>query len=315
MSQPLVSVVLVTLAVCLAGCGDDPAPGALGGSGLTVPTLRDDLAMTAYRHPAGFTFQYPKGWDLREGDEALAIVPDDAKKDARGQPRELFLVGGQEAEGVRRPDDPDVGAFFDGRFPQLRRKEGIDALSTLVGPGAVYAYENETRSATIYVTLHDGIGIFLAHVCEKELAADRRAVARRVFSTFGWGRGQLDDDLVGVWRRTESSSSDVTAAGYVGSSSTRIWRFAGDGRFAYGSNTRVFGHVSGGGGQVTLDPSGKGGGESGGRWYVEGKRLTLLWNEGGVHVYEYSVFAHTEGRTALKLLVPGEKKPDFYIKQ
>jgi len=318
----VILAVLIGGSTALVGCGGEEGGDSVGSpdatsdsSPLPVPELRTDVEMKAYRHAAGFTFQHPAKWEVKVGDDALVLVPNDAKRDAQGQPLELIVVGGQEAEGIARADDPQVLSFFDSQFPKLKRAGETGSLSTLVGPGAVLTYSNDTHATTIYVTLHNGIGVYLAHVSEKALAAAREPIARRMFSTFGWEKGKVDPDLVGVWRRNESSSSSVDSSGYVGASTTRVFRFAEDGRFAYGSNTRMFGHVSGGGGQVTLDPSESGGGESGGTWNVEGNRLTLLWSAGGIHTYEYSVFAHTEGRTALKLLVPGEKKPDFYIKQ
>ncbi len=272
-----------------------------------------------YRHPEGFTFRYPASWTLREGDEAVVLIPQDAEKDDKGRPVELFLVGGHEAEGLRRAADPAVGRFFAQQFPKLSPVGKTTAMSTGLGTGAVFRFRGEVDGqqivAVAYVALHDETGLFLTHMAPASSAERRRSTAEKIFASFAWGAAALDPDLVGSWTRTRSSSSDVTDSGYIGSSTTRTWTFAADGRFAYGSASRMFGHVEGGGGQVTLDPSATSGDVQRGRWHVNGDRLELVWADGSEDTYLYSVFPHTENRVALKLTLPGEKKGDFYIRQ
>jgi len=305
-------------ATTLPGDATEPAP-PLDRRSRDAAASDDGVQWTRYRHPEGFSFRHPRKWDLKPGDDVVVLIPGDAEKDASGEPLETFIVGGQEAEGVRRPDDPAVMQFFAQQFPRLRRAGDTESLGTSLGRGVVFRLEGSVKGreivTTIYVVLHEDLGLFLAHVATRESAERRRGIARKIFSSFAWGTPRIDEALVGVWTRTRSSGSDVTSSGYIGSSTSRTWRFGSDGRFTYGATSRIFGHVEGAGGQTTLDSGEDKGVLEGGRWYVQGNRLQLVWSDGSEDTYIYSVFPHTENRTALKLTLAGEKRGDFFIKR
>jgi len=308
--------------------GSRTAPGSEGAAKTTASALE----LKSFRHPIGFHFQHPAAWRVQSDDAAILLLPDDAKRDPRGQPLEFFLVSGEDAEGIERTDDPRVLQFFDEAvrqsYPAMRRTGAPAALTSLLGPGTVLTYEGKTPTGidaiqTIYVALHRGLGVFMMHVGDVEQAKKRQGIARQMFSSFGWEKGKTDEQLVGLWHRNEmSASTSLGVSGSidsVGSSSNLYWEFQADGTVRYAQGTRVFGNVGGGvdgsGSQVSILSEGGGNKPWVGSWSVAGTRLHVLWNGGGAETYEYSVFAHTEGRTALKLLVPGERKPKFFIKQ
>lgn len=282
------------------------------------------LEMQTYKHAVGFTFEHPKGWEVKEGEgNLLVMVPSDARKDEQGRPLELLMIGSDDASGINDLSDPQVMQYFDQQFaqmfPDFRRVGGTDKLQTLLGDGIVLSYEGKTPTGldgkgAAYATLHRGSGIMLIHLGEKGAVVKRKGVARRIFSSFGWIQGQIDNNLVGTWRRSESDSSSIDSRGYIGGTTTKTWVFASDGTVAYGIGTAIYGHSAGSGYQISVDPRQKGS-VSKGTWSVSQTTLTVLWDEGGTSTYEYKVFPHVENQTGLKLVQPGAKKPLYFIKQ
>jgi hypothetical protein len=279
------------------------------------------VKMKSFDHKIGFTFQHPATWKLTSVENGLALIPSDVKKDAQGQPLELFLVSGDSAEGVTSAADPNVAAYFDRQVPQwypgLRRSGKTESLECLIGNGTIYTYEGKVTGGVeirvmIYATIYKDTGIFLAHAAEKDLFAARRAISRQMFSSFGWKKGRVDPKLAGHWYRNETSSSGYDPiGGSVGASTKTQYLFSEDGTVSYTSGTQFFGTVTGAGGSVTIDDPGGRANISSGTWSVSGDRLNMLWSGGGAETYEYLVFPHENSR-ALKLLVPGEKKPLYF---
>lgn len=281
------------------------------------------VEMETFKHPAGFTFEHPKGWQVQAGQEGILMIPDDAKKDAQGQPLEMLVIGGEDASGISAIEDPQVIQYLDGNikqmFPAFQRVGETEKLQTLLGNGMVLNYEGKTATnldgkAVVHATLYRGSGIFLTHLGEKTAVNARQNIARRIFSSFGWTKGQTDNNLVGTWKRSESDSSSIDSRGYVGGTTTKTWVFATDGTVAYGVGTAIYGSTSGSGYSITIDPQ-QSKNISKGTWSVNTNILTVIWDEGGSSTYEYKVFPHVENQTGLKLLVPGNKKPLYFIKQ
>jgi len=293
------------------------------GAGAAKSVAPPGVDMKTYKHPLGYVFQYPKSWQVQGTDMGLLILPDDAKKDEAGQPLELFILSGEEAPGIERPDDPQVGAFFDTTvaevMPFLRRKGETKSLGSLLGPGAVFGYEGTNPmgrkiQATVYVTLHRGNGIFLLHLSDASLHGPREPVARYMFSSFGFERGETDPAVVGDWGREEMEGSSFDPiTGGVGASTKILYRFEKDGTCWVGTDTRFFGTVQGAGGSVTVDDPGGRGNTTRGMWGVRDGKLSILWEGGGADVFEYRVFDH-QGSPALKL-VAGGGKPKYFTKR
>lgn len=305
----------------LAPVGRSASPGAAkAGDGQSAAPA----GFASFTHPRGFQFQHPAGWQVQSSEDGIVVLAEGVERDAQGQPLEMFVIGGEQAESVQRPDQPEVLAWFDAQiaqmFPQMKRGGETQALESLLGPGAALAYSGATPTgldgqADVYVTLHRGNGIFLLHLGRRDLVEAHRDQARRMFSSFGWTQGQLDPNLVGLWHREEtSSSSSIGIDGgmdMVGSTANLYWEFRADGTVGYSSGARVFGDV----GDISLHDSGGSPNRWEGTWSVSGDTVTVMWNEGGLEQARYNVFAHVDNQTALKLTAPGEEKGTFFIRQ
>ncbi|MFT5051850.1 MAG: hypothetical protein ACI8QZ_003279 [Chlamydiales bacterium] len=292
-------------------------------------TTRSAPRTKSFRHPLGFEFQHPEKWRVESSDDGIVVVPDEVKRDPSGQPLELFLISAEDAAAVDRPDQAEVLSFFDQSLaqmlPGMKRKAQPEALACLLGQGAVLRYSGRTPTnmdghADIYLTLHNGLGVYMMHLGRKDQVERHKAEARHMFSTFGWQKGQTDPNLIALWHRNDFSSSSSVGLGgsmdSVGSSTNTYWQFNADGTVTYTSGSRLFGNVGGAGSQVSIDSGADPGNTWRGTWSVNAnKGLTLIWNGGGAETYEYVVFDHTEGQVALKLTAPGEKKGTYYIRQ
>ena len=287
------------------------------------PEAARSVGYASFEHPRGFTFQYPEDWELSTTATGLFVLPAEVERDAQGQPLAMFLVGAEDASGITRPDQPEVLAWFDKEIAQLlpaMRRSGKPApLDTLVGAGAGLTYLGVTVTgvggrADAYVTLHQGLAIFMLHMGRKDLVAAHSSEARRMFASFGWQQGQVDRDLVGSWYGNESSSSSSVGArdgmDVVGASTNRYWEFHADGSVAYTSG-RFYGSV----GDMSIDDAGGAPAGWRGTWSVSSDLLTVLWSDGSVERYSYKVFAHTEGRIAAKFVPAGTTEKHFYYKQ
>jgi len=296
-----------------AGGAGTSAPGQLGAAAGTAA-----LKMKTFTHPRGFKFQHPEGWRVESAEEGIMVLPAGVEQDAQGQPLEMFVLGGEDAEGMQRPDQPEVLAWFDGQmaqmFPAMKRGGKTESLTTLLGPGAILHYTGKMPTgidgaADVYVTLHSGLGLFMLHLGRTDLVAAHQAQGRRMFSSFGWTKGKVDPSLVGLWHRGEYESTGGLDS--VGASTNIYWEFRQDGSVGYASGSRLFGQVGG----VSIHDEGGDPNQWAGMWSAQAKQVTVQWNQGGVEQYEYSVFAHTEGQTGLKLTTPGEEKGTFFIRQ
>ena len=283
-------------------------------------TIAPPEKVKTFQHPVGFHFQHPERWKIQGSPNGIMILPHDVVNDAQGNPLELFLISGDSAEGIARPDDPRVGQYFDQllamTFAGATRTGKTDKLDCLFGPGAIFHYQASSPDGTklkidVYCAIHKGMGIYLAHASRDDLIEKRRAAARRMFSSFGWSKGKTDPKVVGHWTREETESSGVDIRGSVGATSHLQYVFAKDGTCYYGSSTRMFGTVTGANGVVSIDDPGGGGNVSRGNWFVDGNgKLWILWSDGGVSQFGYRVFPH-QGNEAIKLTAENGKHKYF----
>jgi hypothetical protein len=285
------------------------------------------IEMTTFRHPIGFRFQHPAAWQIGATDTGLVIVPDDAAKDSEGNPIELFLLSGDDASGIAKPDSPEVIQYFDalvsGMYKGLSRSGTAESVECLLGPGAVIEYGGRIADGldvrvTVYFTIHQRHGIFLAHIAAKAQHEKRAALARRIFSSFGMEKAEIDEQLVRSWTRSESSSSSYDpVSGGIGANTTHVWEFRADGTCSFSSDSRLYGTVHGAGGSVSIDDEGSGSEPELGTWGARDGKLAILWESGGAIVYDYLVFDH-QGKPALKLQDPPRQgsqraKPRYFL--
>ena len=264
--------------------------------------------MATYRHPMGYHFDHPDGWQVQATEQGIFLVPGDAARDPMGNPLEVLSVGSQTAPGIARPDDPQVVAFFDQNSPGLRRTAGPEPVDGGFGPGTRMTYEGAINGVDavrhLYVTLHGGEVIYLSHEARRDLSDGRDADARAVFASLGHEQPQGDPDLAGVWRRSSTSGS-YDSFGGVGATDQETLVMYPDGRVEYGVSTTVYGSVPGASAFSPGDPNVRRG-----RYVGAGGRLQMTWDAGGSDVFQYSVFLH-DGWPHLKLLLADGAKRFF----
>ena len=273
----------------------------------------DVSRFTTYKHPSGFSFGHPDGWDVQTTAEGVLLLPDDAPRDAAGEPTEAFVLGGEEAAGIRAADDPQVLAYFRSLYePGGFTYAGAgEALENAVGKAAVYRFDGRLPGGdalrhTIYINIHQGLGVFMIHMAAQERAERREPVARAGWSTLGRGAPQFDMNVVGEWHHSRTAHSASPGAS-VGSTTRSMYRFQSDGRVDLGVTSRVDGHNPG----VIVTSEG-GGDMSSGTFHTHGDSLTITWDNGNISQYTYSVFMHSDGRPALRLQRADWERPRFY---
>jgi hypothetical protein len=264
-----------------------------------------------YRHTFGFTFWYPEKWRIRVAEGGLHLVPPDLKSNQYG-PTEAYLVIGDSAEEITRPDDPRVIRYFEERImgfaPFLRRTGTIESVRTSGGPGALILWEGRNPAgmevrARVHVVLLKGFGVALVALGERGQIEARKPTLKAMFSSFGVGAGEKDPRLVGRWRTERHFFS-----GTFSSTTIRHMILRPNGTFTSGGRLLAgMDHHDGGGdrtGSTSLD-TGKARGEHG-RWAAGKGRLYLMWKDGSYAEYGYHIEGQPGSRSLL-LKPPGGK--------
>ncbi|MEZ5357021.1 MAG: lipocalin family protein [Bryobacteraceae bacterium] len=266
-------------------------------------------------HPSGIVLEYPASWQTRQEGGLVAMVPDGFAADEKGQPLELFLLGSESAAGIATPGDPKVIAYLEEQLGQLlgpvKRAGEVTTLTTTLGAGAVIPFEASPKpgagpvAARVYVVLHEGTGIFLAHIARKDLMAKREAAAKAIFASFRARKRDVDAALLHTWRRENYTRSSGNGASL--SNSTYVyWTFQADGTVLYSTRSHTYGDTAGLGVIVQGDSTSD---VSKGKYTLQGSVMRIQWSDGTNETYEYNVFQSTfDGRTNLGLRPPGAKK-------
>jgi hypothetical protein len=272
-----------------------------------------------YRHVVGFQFWYPDGWTVKRQGELLQLVPPDAAMSPQG-PKELYLIGGESVaeDGITRPDDPRVAAYFDEQIrslsPILKRTGKTETIKTPFGTGAVMAWEGESPSgdvirATVRCCILKQNGISLISLGFKDIVAKRDAVIRQVFDSFGFGEGQKDKALVGKWHLLKTTGitnnspfeTDWSRARAVSDEKTQI-EFRADGTW-----TRVVDwHMIAIAGGVSMESRDRDVTE--GRWNAGNGKLVLISKGDVWEEYRYDV-------RGTELRLTGEKRGEIWSRK
>lgn len=172
-------------------------------------TLPPKLAKAqTYRHPTGFTFQYPADWKLHDTGEGVQLTPPDVQTGPRG-PTEKYLVVAQTVPDASRVDDPWVVRFYENQIravaPFLVRRADTEPALTVSGPGVVAIWEGKAPSGALfqaraYITVLKGFGVVLAGLGEKKRLTAREGTLRQIFASFRMGEVEKDPKLLGTWR-------------------------------------------------------------------------------------------------------------------
>lgn len=253
------------------------------------------LALDAtFRHPTGFYFCHPKTWQRQAaGDGVLLLAPPDVLRTPQGN-AELFLVIGDDAAGVKRPDDPRAVRMADAVMreilPTLKRTGKITKRRFALHEGAAILWSGTTPTglkarAKMWITIVRDTALALLVVTTDDRFAKRERQADDMFATFGFTKPQRDARLIGTWRRDTYYSS-----GTFSMSQSTYLVLGADGSCKRGG-TRLAGgmtHTDSGGnwtGSSTMSDGGPGNYVSG-KWYSSGRNITIRWSGGGRETWE-----------------------------
>lgn len=266
-----------------------------------------------FTHPLGMTMRYPAGWQLRELQGFMALVPPDLAMEY-GQPAEVLLVGGAGNAGVSGPDDPRVAQYADALvqqlLPFLRREGGAEALPG-ARPTGLFRWSGQNPQgkaiqARMWVVLFPEHAMLVFLAGEAQRVRQREEPLRLVAGSFQQGEAQRDARLVGAWRY-ESHYFSGPGGGNFSSTSIRYLTLQADGTAYSGGRLLASAtHKDSGG-----DPYAHSSLDSGdpdqkrGRWSAGNGRLFLQWKDGGEE-YKYE----QSGRSLL--LTPEGGKPKLY---
>ncbi|MHC4606516.1 MAG: hypothetical protein ACYTAF_06230, partial [Planctomycetota bacterium] len=265
---------------------------------LPTPEAKSDAGKT-YRHPVGFSFWHPSSWKVTETPDFLQLVPSDAGTSPQG-PTEIYIISGESVaeDGITSPTDPQVTAYLDGVVrqlaPFLSRSGQGDPVNMTSGTGAVFDWEGANPAGTmilarVYVAIIGTDAVSLTALGFKELVVKRDAVLRRMFSSFGLGRGKVDPAVAATWTFLSNASIDNQSpwesawsrAQAVGETATTL-ELRADGTF---TRTEVSQAIVGAG-DVWLD-TGRQQEVFQGKWCAGGGTLYLIYQDDSWAVYEY----------------------------
>jgi hypothetical protein len=248
--------------------------------------------MTTFQHPSGVSMSYPQDWRLDRKDETIFLTPNDAGDG------ETIVLGGEEAEGVTSVRDARVVRFFEQSItkavPQLRRVGEVRAADTALGPGITFSFAGRNSAgheveADVYVTLHQGTGIYLAHLAPPAWVGKRRPVIQQVFASLHKSARHIDPALVGTWeksdyRRTDSSGA-LGRSGTLSRTAYTYFVFLDDGRFAFIQTSSLSGNTA----NLGVIASSKSADAERGTWFTASGKLNLAFENGDSAVFSYKV--------------------------
>ncbi|MFW6108569.1 MAG: hypothetical protein ACOC8D_02020 [bacterium] len=291
----------------LAGAVD---PGAM----MPVPKPKDAPKRVApqprkgklYRHVIGFQFWYPAGWQIKELDEGLQLIPPTAAATPQG-PAEVYFITGESVagEGIAQASDPRVIQYLDatmrGLSPILQRVAQPAAFPTARGQGVMLEWrgrrpDGKTAVARAYAAIIRNHGVALLAFGLPEPLKARDADLRRMFASFDVGQGARDRQLVGVWKLKATTSitnwstweTHWSRASAVSEQKSTI-AFRADGTW---TRTDQYHMIVGAGGlwRETDDAE-----THTGRWNAGSGQLYMVWKDNSWEDYRYQVVRTADG--------------------
>lgn len=234
--------------------------------------------LTSFVHTVGFSFDYPTKWQLKRVDEGSMLIPNKVTRDAAGRPMELMIVGFVDTRGVTDAFEPTFINAFERQYrsfvPAAFRVGDLDWLESPMGTGLLVSYDDGRGNLhQLYCVAHGDLGIFLSHVIQGDVGRPKAAIARQIFSSFGWADSVIDPALVRSWTQDGNSAPPAELV-------EERWTFATNGRLE-----RV-------------------GSERGGFYSSFNGVLNIVWDHGVEESYTYEVAPGVDGGPLLELRDP-----------
>jgi putative oligomerization/nucleic acid binding protein len=275
-----------------------------------------------YRHVIGFSFWHPAAWTVKEHDDFLQLVPPNAATSPDGPTEAYFIVGDSVAdEGITNPGDPVVVQYLDQQVMSianfLRRTGGPEPVDMAHSKGVVLKWQGNNPKgdlvfAQAYVSIIKDNGVALLALGLKEPLEKRTADVRKIFASFGFGPGQLDQKLVGNWNFLRTTSitnwspyeTDYSRAQLV-SESTALLEIRADGTWMRTDKSQM---LAGAGG-VWIESNEKKVDQ--GRWYAGKGELYLISKDNTWEDYKYTLRQTQKG---LQLLLASGNQGELWLK-
>ena len=302
-----------------------PAPPSPTSTGTQAPAtgLPAKTDGKTYRHVIGFSFWYPADWTVKELQDTLQLVPPDPGTTAQGEPTEIyFLMGDSVAgQGISRPDDPRVMEYMDqavAKISSFLRRTGAAAPKAMINSqGAVMNWEGTSPTGNLvcaraYVSIINDYGVALVGLCFKERLERRDAILQRIFASFSFGAGQLDQQLCGKWTYLTTQSmtnwspfETSYSRAQMASDTTGTLALQADGTWTRTDRTQMIAGAAGVWIESDRTKVNKG------RWYAGGGSLYLIWDDNSWEDYKYEVRRTAEG---IRLLLTSGQKGELWQK-
>ena len=270
-----------------------------------------------YQHPTGLRFWYPQNWQLQELDEALQLIPNGVETTQEG-PSEFYFISGESitGSGISQADDPQVISYVDQQvrsvLPQLRLSNDREYVNLMGTQGLVLNWAGNNNAGKViegraYIVINKDFALTLSAIAYPGLIENRYDSLEKIFTSFVFGEGQLDQALVGTWEKYATASlansdriyqTEWTAAQAVSEDKSHL-TFYSDGRW----NRIDSSHTLMGAGGVWLEDNSKN--EYSGEWFADGKRLFMIYKDNTWEDFTYKV-VFSDGRRELRTSIGKE---------
>ncbi|HHI80518.1 MAG TPA: hypothetical protein ENK02_11110 [Planctomycetes bacterium] len=273
-------------------------PGGDKASKIAQPpasTLAGRVAISGklYKHPLGFRFRYPDGWQLKAGEEdALLLLPPDLARSPAGI-EEIIVVSGEKAAGITDVSDGRISGAMDQELSQIlpfmRRKGTVKKLRIGGRDYGVHEWGGKNRNGKSFsglaiACLLEGYSLGVIAIAPTDRLKTRRPVLEAIAGSIYYKEPERDKALVGIWRYESFYSS-----GTFGSTTIRVLELRGDGTSVWRSRLLLSMEHKNNYGDPTGSTTGDTGKDKGlkGRWYAQNKKLVLQWANGNTEEYSY----------------------------
>jgi hypothetical protein len=193
----------------------------------------------------------------------------------------------------------------------LKRTGAPVPLATATGKGIVMNWEGTSPSgglvcARAHISLINNYGIALVALCMKDRLQVREAELQRIFTSFAFGAGQRDLQIVGTWSFLTTNSltnwspfETAYSRAQMASDRTATLVIEPAGTWRRRDQTQM---IAGAGGVWLESNDTK---DSKGTWYAGNGSLHLIWDDKSWQEYKYEIRQTAEG--VRLLLVSGGK--------
>jgi len=261
------------------------------------------LAGQLLKHPSGFSFWVPAGWQTKMLQGIMQVHPPESKPDA--DKYETYFVTTETTGAGVSIHDPQIIQYLDQMMIELGRELGGIAFSRSKSPTKVDIPQGKGKGlkaiwtgqsnvgqvkAEVYSYIHNNTGCVLIALGVKDRLEKRSATISRIFNSFSVGEGKLDSQLVGSWQLKRVNSmtnwsvfeTSYSRAQAVNESNSTL-TFKADGTWERVDQSQF---LAGGGG-LWVESNDKS--VSKGKWNADSGALFMLWQDKSFEDYKYKL--------------------------